>query len=153
MKKTITVVVILLLATLLSSCAGSQQTTGVNVSHDGFYIDENVRATIDVNRKKNTVLISIENVGEKVVQLEMQKSSYKGMLLIDSMDIENKNATAMPATLLQPSGMFRKIMSLKDSLIFTKGSLYKVYDWTKTASIKDFIFVYSINGEEKHILF
>lgn len=153
MKKITNMSIILVLIILAVSCANSLSFEKEDGSHDGVFIDENVKATIDFSRDDKSVFFIIENLSGDTIQINSHKFSYNGNLLIDFSDRRMDTPMPISDTMLQPGGITRNIMSVKGSTLYLQSLGYKDMPWLENASVSDFIFVYSINGEEKYIKF
>ncbi|NCB02508.1 MAG: hypothetical protein EOM67_10130 [Spirochaetia bacterium] len=153
MKKLANMLMILSLALMVVSCANSLSFEKEDGSHDGVFIDENVKATIDFSRDDKSVFFIIENLSGDTIQINSHKFSYNGNLLIDFSDRRMDTPMPISDTMLQPGGISRNIMSVKGSTLYLQSLGYKDMPWLENASVSDFIFVYSINGEERYIKF
>ena len=117
---------------------------------DSTYSDGTISATLRFQRGNRTVFVTIANTSDGIVEVEWPKASWRGNVLISSMDDRNPNAQPIPASPLAPGAEVRKTLTLKASVLFVSGKFYRHMPWAENAKIGEFVFAYkTADGEER----
>ncbi len=140
---------LVIMALTLASCATGTSQPDVP---DSTYSDDTISATLRFQRGNRTVFVTIANTSGEIIEVEWPKASWKGNVLISSLDDRNENAQPIPASPLAPGAQVRKTLTLKASVLFVSGKFYRHMPWAENAKIGEFVFAYkTADGEERLI--
>ena len=126
-------------------------TTLSNSNHEAprlSYSNDDIIASVELEKGGKTVLVSITNNSDDIIELVWPKASWNGNLLIDESNYRMPDAQPAPSSPLSSGATTRKYLTLKNSALFVDGKFYKLMPWTGSVETGDFVFAYAIDGAE-----